>query len=333
MFGKIIGTGSYVPKEIVTNKDLAQYLDTDDTWIRERTGVKSRHISGDNETTADMAVKAAEKALDNSGLLPDEIDLIIVSSVSSNLVLPSTACFVQKAINAKNAFCFDINVACTGFITAYNISQTFINTGLINTALVIGAENLSKITDWSDRKTCILFGDGAGAVVIKKDENAMFETVMFSNGEDGDALTMENPFALRKTNLGKNHQGQFDISFQDIQKTYINMDGGEIFKFAVKKVPECIEALLEKIHMDKDEIDKYLLHQANSRIIEGIAKRSKIPLKKIPLNIEDYGNVSSACIPMLLDKLKGLDEIKAGDKIIMAGFGAGLSYGATYLEF
>ena len=169
--------------------------------------------------------------------------------------------------------------------------------------------------------------------MIKKDENAIFETVMFSNGKNGDALTMENPFALRKTNLGKNHQGQFDISFQDVHKTYINMDGGEIFKFAVKKVPECIEALLEKIHMDKSEIDKYLLHQANSRIIEGIAKRSKIPLKKIPLNIEDYGNVSSACIPMLLDKLHGLDEIKAGDKIIMAGFGAGLSYGATYLEF
>ena len=333
MFGKIIGTGSYVPKKKIVNKDLTKYLDTDDSWIRERTGVKSRHILDDNETTADMAVKAAEKALENSGLLPEGIDLIIVSSVSSNLVLPSTACFVQKKLNAGNAFCFDINVACTGFITAYNISQTFINTGLINTALIIGAEGLSKITDWSDRKTCILFGDGAGAVVIKKDKNALFETVMFSDGKMGDALTMENFLALRKINLGKDINEKMDISLQDIQKTYINMDGGEIFKFAMKKVPECIDALLEKIHMGKDEIGKYVLHQANSRIIEGISKRTKIPLEKIPLNIEDYGNVSSACIPMLLDKLNRLDQIRTGDKIIMAGFGAGLSYGATYLEF
>lgn len=325
MFGKIIGTGSYVPEKKLLNEELAKYVDTSDEWIAERTGIKSRHIMG-QETTADMAALAADRAIENAKIHADEIDMIIVSSVSSNLILPNTACFVQEHIGAKNAFCFDINTACTGFIMAYNIAQSYMNSGLVETALIIGAEGLSRIVDWSDRGTCILFGDGAGAAIIRKDKTAVFETVMKSDGKKGKALTCHNEFANRRRRVVDDEQDNY-------YSTYVEMDGQEIFRFAVKQVPECIHELMSKIEIPTDEIDMFVLHQANLRILQGIAKRLKVPMEKVPVNVSEYGNTSSACIPILLDSLNRNHEIKKGDKIIMSGFGAGVTLSATYMEF
>ena len=309
MFGKIIGTGSYAPDNVVCNNDLKEFFETDDQWIRERTGIKRRHIMTD-ESTSYMACRAAEKAIENAGISCEKIDLIIVSS---------TACIVQDELKATNAMCFDINVACTGFITAYNIAQSYINAGLVETALVIGAEGLSKIVDWTDRTTAILFGDGAGAAIIKKDEKARFETVMHSDGSMGGALTCENSIQYRGIN--------------DSKKTFVSMNGQEVFRFAVRKVPECIEELISKMKIEKSEIDLFLLHQANKRILESIGKRLKVSMDLIPENVSEYGNTSSASIPILLDEMVRDGKIQKGNKIIMAGFGAGLTWSAVYLEF
>lgn len=345
MFGKIIGTGSYIPKRMITNQELTNYIDTSDEWITERTGVKKRHIMG-NETTADMAVEAAKRAVEDAGIETDEIDMIIVSSVSSNVILPNTACYVQDTIGAGNAFCFDINTACTGFIMAYNTVQSYIDSGLVQTALIIGAEGLSNIVDWSDRGTCILFGDGAGAAVIRKDESAVFETVMHADGTKGSALTCDNQFAHRKREIDKlnrryksedrrsaeTEQKCIEKDLVQTENTYVRMNGQEIFRFAVKQVPECIKELMEKKQITADEIDLFVLHQANLRILQGIAKRLKVPMEKIPVNVSEYGNTSSACIPILLDELFRTGQLKEGDKIIMSGFGAGVTLAATYLE-
>ena len=328
MFGKIIGTGSYIPDKTITNDDIAQVVETDDTWIRERTGISERHILTD-ETTADMAVHAAERALASSGLKAEEIDLIIVSTVSSNLMLPSTACFVQEKLGAVNSTCFDVNSACTGFIVAYNTAQAYINSGLIKTALLVGAEGLSKLIDWSDRGSCILFGDGAGAVVIKADSDAKFATVMHADGVGGKSLHMSNMFADRKVDL----DNPCKSTVEDSKKYYINMDGGAVFKFAISQVPKCINELLEKMNMDKEEIDRFVLHQANERIIRSIIKRLRIDGSKVAMNIDRYGNTSSACIPILLDEMYRDGQLERGEKVIMSGFGAGLTWAATYMEF
>lgn len=326
MFGKIIGTGAYAPKKILKNDDLAQFVDTNDEWIKERTGVEKRHVMED-ETTADMAVKAAMRAVKAAGIHPEEIDMIIVSTVSSNLILPNTACFVQEQIGAVNAICFDINTACTGFIMAYNTVQSYMNMGLVNTALIIGAEGLSRIVDWSDRTTCILFGDGAGAAVLRKDESAVFDTVMHADGTKGKALTCENGYANRNRLFDKTEVDQS----QD--NTYVSMDGQEVFRFAVKQIPICIQELLDKMNKTEADIDLFVLHQANKRIVQGIAKRIGTVEEKVPMNLMNYGNTSSACIPILLDELVKTDRIKKGDRVIMSGFGAGLTWAATYMEF
>lgn len=329
MFGKIIGTGSYVPEKIMTNNDLSQFVETNDEWIRERTGVEERRVM-QNETTADMAVKAAEGAIASAGISAEEIDMIIVSTVSSNLILPNTACFVQKAIGAANATCFDVNTACTGFLTAYNTVQCYINTGLVETALIIGAEGLSQIVNWSDKGTCILFGDGAGAAVIKKDETAVFDTVMHANGSKGNALTCENGYALRKRLFDeKNNENEKE----DRDLTYVDMDGHEVFRFAVKQVPMCINELMKKRNITEKDVDLFVLHQANKRIIESVAKRIGTTMDKVPMNIMKYGNTSSACIPILLDELVKENKIKSGDRVVMSGFGAGLTWAATYMDF
>ena len=313
MFGKIIGTGSYVPANVVTNDDLAQVVETNDEWIRERTGIKSRHIMSD-ETTTDMACKAAANAIAMAGIDPKELELIIVSTVSADVILPNTACMVQRALGAKNAMCFDVNTACTGFITAYNTAQSYIHAGIVSTALVIGAEGLSRIIDWTDRGSCILFGDGAGAAVIRRDETAVFETVMHADGEGGSALTLKSPF--------------FNDLFE--KQGYVQMDGGEIFKFAVREVPGCIQELMDKMGKTSDEIDYFLLHQANARILRSIAKKLKIDEGKLPMNIATKGNTSSACIPILLDELVRAGRLESGARIIMSGFGGGLTWASTY---
>lgn len=337
MFGKIIGTGAYVPERTITNDELSKFVETNNEWITERTGIHMRHIMKD-ETTADMAADAAQKAMEDAQIEPDEIDMIIVSSVSSNLILPNTACYVQEKIGAINAVCFDLNTACTGFIMAYNTVQSYINAGLIETALIIGAEGLSKLVDWEDRGTCILFGDGAGAAVVRKNENAVFETVMHADGGKGNALTCNQQYAGRKTIFDKEkNKAEKDLKEEfykaERKNTYIQMDGQEIFRFAIKKVPRCIGELMTKMHITEKDVDLFLLHQANGRILQAVAKKIGTSMDKVPVNITEHGNTSSACIPILLDEIKKEGRIKPGDRVVMSGFGAGLTWAAAYLQF
>lgn len=307
MIGKICGTGSYVPEEYLDNDDLSQMVDTSDEWIRERTGIGKRHIAKE-ETTVSMAVKAAKKALESAGVQPAEIDLLIVSTISSNVILPCTACEVQKEIQAIHATCFDLNAACTGFLFAYNTAQAYIANGMSKNALVIGAESLSNLVDWEDRGTCILFGDGAGAAVLRAESGEMYAAVTHSDGEKGDALTCD---------MG----------------AFMKMDGQEVFKFAVRQVPACITEVLQKNNLSVDDIDYFILHQANRRIVEAVARRMKVDVEKFPMNLQEYGNTSSASIPLLLDELSRQGKLKKGQKLIFAGFGAGLSWGASILEW
>lgn len=307
MIGKICGTGSYVPSEYLDNDDLSQMVDTSDEWIRERTGIVKRHIAKE-ETTVSMAAKAAKKALELAGVQPEEIDLLLVSTISSNVILPCTACEVQKEIHAVHATCFDLNAACTGFLFAYNTAQAYIANGMSKNALVIGAESLSNLVDWEDRGTCILFGDGAGAAVLRAESGEMYAAVTHSDGEKGDALTCD---------MG----------------AFMKMDGQEVFKFAVRQVPAGISEVLQKNGLSVDDIDYFILHQANRRIVEAVAKRMKVEIEKFPMNLQEYGNTSSASIPLLLDELNRQGKLKKGQKLIFAGFGAGLSWGASILEW
>lgn len=319
MFVKIKGTGSCLPEKVLDNAAISQLVDTNDEWIQSRTGIKSRHIVG-KETAVSMAAVAAEKALEDAGITAEEIDLLIVSSVSSEQLLPCTACSVQKELGAVNAAAFDLNAACSGFIVAYQMAAGQIKAGLSKKALLIGVECLSNIVNWKDRGTCILFGDGAGAAVISAEEEGNIEipSVLHSDGNRGEVLTCKNPTGERK-----------DESLEG----YVAMDGREIYKFAVRQVPAVIDEILEKAEKSVEEIDLFVLHQANRRIVEAIAKRLKQPIEKFPMDMMQNGNMSSASIPVLLDELKQEGKLQPGMKIIVAGFGAGLTWGGMYLEW
>lgn len=321
MIGKVCGTGSCVPAEVWDNQRLAEMVETSDEWIRERTGVARRHIARGEETTVYLASKASMDALENAGMKPEEVELIIAATISPDQIMPSTACEIQKNIGAVNATCFDLNAACTGFLFALNTAQAYLSQGIYKTALIVGAETLSNLTNWKDRSTCILFGDGAGAAVLKAEETGIFAQVTHSDGEKGGVLTCTS----RNRIDYENHAAA--------PETYMQMDGKEVFKFAVSKVPEAIDELLEKAQMDVQQIDHFLLHQANERIIRSVAKRLKQSIDKFPINMEEYGNTSSASIPILLDNLNRAGALEKGDKIIISGFGAGLSYGASLIEW
>lgn len=326
MIGKITGTGSYIPKKTLHNNDLATMVETNDEWIRERTGIVKRHVIED-ETTVSMAVEAAKRALENAGIKAEEIDFILVSTISSNVILPSTACEVQKEIGAVNATCFDLAAACTGFLFAYNTAQSYIATGIAKKVLIVGVESLSNIIDWTDRGTCILFGDGAGAAVVEAKEQAADARysfppmVMHSDGASGAALTCES-----------RHQKKWTA--EELGKVgFVGMNGQDVFRFAVKQVPKSIQELMEMADLTLEEIDLFILHQANARIVEGVARRLKLDSGLFPMNLMEYGNTSSASIPILLDELNRNGTLQKGMKLVMAGFGAGLSWGATYLEW
>ncbi|HIZ80068.1 MAG TPA: ketoacyl-ACP synthase III [Candidatus Lachnoclostridium stercorigallinarum] len=317
---RILGTGSYVPERIVTNDDLAQIVETSDEWISTRTGIRERRIS-QGEGTSFMAAEAAKKALEQSGIKPEELDLILLGTSTPDNCFPSGACEVQGAVGASGAVAFDISAACSGFIFALNTAQAFFESGIYKTALVIGCDVLSKIVDWEDRSTCVLFGDGAGAVVVQAEEGKGFRMVMGSDGSRASSMecpsrTNDNFLTGRKPEAG-----------------FTTMDGQEIFRFAVKKVPECAEELLEKNGVDREEIKYFVLHQANYRIVEAIAKRMRLPIERFPMNIDRYGNTSGATIPILLDELNREGKLSRGDKIALAGFGAGLTWGAALLEW
>ncbi|WP_461206991.1 beta-ketoacyl-ACP synthase III [Clostridium sp. DL1XJH146] len=319
---KIISTGSYVPENIMTNKDLSKIVETSDEWITDRTGIKERRISI-NETTSMLAIKAAIDALNNSNIKSKEIDLIIVATATPDYFFPSTACLVQKEIGAIKATCFDLSAACTGFIFALNTATQFLKTGQFETALIIGAETLSKVVDWEDRKTCVLFADGAGAVLLKRSEKqGIISAYTGSDGNGYKNLTLP-AIAHRNTFL------------KEVEKkeSYISMNGGEIYKFAVRIIAECIQKLLEKENILIDEIKFILPHQANLKIIEASAKKLKIDKDRFFVNLDNYGNTSGASIPLALDEMVRNNLLNDGDLIILVGFGAGLTYGAQLIRW
>lgn len=320
MAAKIIGTGSYLPKEVVSNEYLSTIVDTSDDWISTRTGIRERRISK-TESTSKLATFAALNAIENAGIDPLEIDLIIVATMSGDYYLPSTACVVQSEIKASNALCFDISAACTGFVFAFSAAEAYIKSGLFKTALVIGSDMNSKLLDWTDRSTCVLFGDGAGAVVIKDDKEAVTHFVMGSDGSKGEMLICKNRSQI---NLFDKEEEKID---------FIKMNGGEVFKFAVKKVPETIEQLLKLSGDNIENVKYFILHQANRRIIQSIAKKLNVDEEKFPINLDRYGNTSAASIPILLDELNQEGKLNRGDKLVLSGFGGGLTWGSILLEW
>ncbi len=320
MRAKIIGTGSCLPTKVATNDDLSALMDTSDEWIQSRTGIRERRlVSSESETTLSMAAQAGKAALTDSGLQPEEIDLIIVATVSSDFVTPSTACMVQKELGAVCAAAFDINAACSGFLFALNTADAYFQSGIYQTALIIGVETLSKIIDWTDRSTCVLFGDGAGAAVLRASEQGIIASLQGSNGAGGHVLMCKN--------RGNNNP----YISTDACLDYLYMDGQEVFKFAVKKETECIHALLAQAGLMPEDIDWYLLHQANQRIIASIARKLKLSLAKFPSNVDHCGNPSAASIPILLDEVHKAGKLKDGDLLLLSGFGAGLTWGAALL--
>ena len=320
MTSKVIGTGSYVPERVVTNEDLAKVVDTNDEWIVTRTGIHERRIAMD-EGTSFMAAEASRRALADAGINASELDLIVLATSSSDHCFPSTACEVQAEIGAKNAVAFDISAACSGFEFALSTAHAFLASGTYRTALIVGADCLSKLTDWTDRGTCVLFGDGAGAAVIQAGETGVIHMVMGSDGARGQVLTCT---ARTDGNVFNGKTPEFG---------YIQMDGQEVFKFAVRKVPESVMELLQRTGTKKEDIKYYVLHQANERIIEAAARRLKEPMEKFPMTIGQFGNTSTASIPLLLDDMIRKDMLKRGDKIIMSGFGAGMTWGAVLMEW
>lgn len=309
MFARIAGTGSFIPPKIITNDQIAQRVDTSDDWIMSRTGVKTRHVV-ENETAVSMAVESANRALENAGIEANELDMIIATTVSAEKNLPCVACDVQALIGAEHAICFDVNAACAGFITAYQLADAQIQAGFAKKILLVATESLSHIVDWDDRGTCILFGDGAGAtvVIVEEGANTSGHVILHADGNRGHVLTNND-------------------------KGFVQMDGKEVYKFAVREVPNVIHDVLIQENLEAKDIDLFVLHQANARIIETVAKRLKISMDHFPCNVDQYGNMSSATIPVLLDELNRSGRLKKGIKLILAGFGAGLTWGGMYLEW
>ena len=319
---KMIGFGLYTPKNLVENERLQEFLETSDEWIRTRTGIERRYISLD-ENTSDLAVEASKKALNQAGLSAEDIDLIILATVTPDNFTPSTACIVQDKLGAKNAWAFDINAACTGFIYALKLGKSLIRSGEAKNALIIGAETLSKALNWEDRGSCVLFGDGAGATVLTStEEDCGIKCVnVKSDGSKGDSLVIQglplnSPFKDRK----------------EVSENYINMNGREIFKFATKVMEESIVEILEKENIKIEEIDAIIPHQANLRIIDYVGKRLGIPREKFVTNLQNYGNTSGASIPIALCEAIDDGKVKRGDNIIMVGFGGGLTWGAALIK-
>ncbi len=326
---RITGTGSALPEKIVTNFDLEKLVETSDEWIQKRTGIAERRIS-DGETVSTLAADACRKALEMAGKNAGEVDLILVATCSPELLLPCCACQVQDLIGASNAVAFDLNAACSGFLFALNTAYAYLHTGIYKNALIVGSEVLSKLVDWKDRGTCILFGDGAGAAFVE----ASTEEIVRGNGRKAGMECMLQGSDGAKgmvLSCAERAVNNAFISEKQTGNPYIYMDGQEVYKFATKQVPACIQEALDKAGLMVEEVDWFMLHQANVRIIESVAKRLKADIAKFPMNIHKIGNMSSATIPVLLDEWNRSGRIKEGDRMVLSGFGAGLTYGASIL--
>lgn len=322
MMTRIIGTGSALPEAVLTNDDMSALVDTSDEWIASRTGIRTRHLAG-KENTVSMASEAARRAMENAGARPEEIDLIIVATCSADNFFPNTACSVQKELGIPcTTAAFDMNVACAGFVYALHTVHAYFLAGIYRKALIVGVEAISRLIDWTDRSTCVLFGDGAGAAVVEpSEEGGVICISQHADGSLGDALLCEN------------REIENPVSQKEAQLSYIKMNGQAVFKFAVTRVPECIREVLDQGNVDISEVSLFLMHQANERILQSVAKRLKVDMSKFPMNLQKYGNTSAASLPILLDEVAREGLIKRGDYVVLSGFGAGLTWGATLMKW
>ncbi len=322
----ITGCGSFAPSKLLTNDELAAMVDTSDEWITTRTGIKVRHVTTDDESTAHLATEAGRRALDYARVEAKDLDLIIVATITPEMPFPSTACFVQEALGAKNAWVFDLAAACSGFVYGLHIVQQFMENGRINKALVIGAETLTKITNWKDRSSCILFGDGAGAVVLER-KNDGSRGIMYSTlGADGEYWEALNCKAYGSRHPAKN-------PLEDPDMVLMQIKGREVYQQAVRRIVDSVANCLAHSHLTVDDITMVVSHQMNARIIESAAKRLGLPDEKVFVNISQYGNTSAASVPIAFDECVRAGRLKKGDIFIFVAFGAGVTWGANVIEF
>ncbi len=322
---QIVGTGSAVPEKILTNFDLEKMVDTSDEWIRVRTGIERRHIADDKTTSATMAFEAAQKALKDAGIKPEAIDHILIATVTPDMPFPATGCIVQERLGATKAAAMDLNAGCSGFIYALSLADALIRSGNGENILAIGVETLSKITDWTDRNTCVLFGDGAGAAVVtptEEKEKGLIATYTRSDGSMGKLLMLPGGGSQNPTSLHTVEQ----------RMHFVKMNGRDLFRPAILSMVEAAVSVLEKAGLNSEQIDLLIPHQANRRIIDAVAKKLKLPREKVYVNLDEYGNTSAASIPIALDEAKRKGVLKTDDLVLMVAFGAGLTWGAALLR-
>lgn len=320
-YSRIIGTGGFLPEKILTNADLEKMVDTSDEWIFDRTGIRKRHVAVDGQTTCDLAEAAARRAMDAAGIEATSLDLIIVATTTPDRIFPSTACLLQERLGVHGCPAFDVQAVCTGFIYALTIADKFIRTGAARRALVIGAETLSRITDWTDRRTCVLFGDGAGAVILEaSEEPGVLSTHLHADGQYKDLLTV--PAGVSQ-------------GYDKVQggTAYMTMEGNEVFKVAVNTLGEIVDETLAANKLEKSDIDWLVPHQANIRIIAATAKKLKMPMERVIVTVEDHGNTSAASVPLALDVAVRDGRIKRGDTLLLEAFGGGFTWGSALVRY
>jgi len=321
MFSRIIGTGSYLPEKVLTNQDLEKIVDTTDAWIQERTGIKERHIAEDGQTTCDLAEQAALNAIEASGKSPEDIDLIVVATTTPDKVFPSVACLLQQRLNIHGCAAFDVQAVCTGFVYALGVADNFVKSGSAKCALVVGAETISRIIDWSDRNTCVLFGDGAGAVVIEaSEEPGILSTHLHADGQYEELLHVP---------AGVSHNPELFAA----GGAYMQMRGNEVFKMAVNTLGKIVDETLEANNLDKSDVDWLIPHQANIRIINATARKLKMPMDHVVVTVAEHGNTSAASVPLALDAAVRAGKINRGETLLMEAFGGGFTWGSVLAKY
>ena len=321
IYSKIIGTGSYLPEQILTNSDLEKIVDTTDEWIRSRTGIKKRHLAREDETTCDLAEKASKAAIKMAGKKESDIDLIIVATTTPDVIFPSTACLLQQRLNIHGCPAFDLQAVCTGFVYALHVADLFIKSGNSKCALVVGSETMSRIIDWEDRNTCVLFGDGAGAVMLEKSSTpGILSTHIHADGAYQELLSV--PAGI---------SSNYDLVKSN--KAFIKMQGNEVFKVAVNTLGDIVDETLKANSMKNTEIDWLVPHQANTRIISAMAKKLDMPMERVVITVDQHGNTSAASIPLALDVAVNDGRIKNNDKLLLPAFGGGFTWGSVLLQY
>ncbi len=322
IYSRIAGTGSYLPEKVLTNDDLSKLVDTSDEWIASRTGIRQRHIAAEGETTSDLSYQAAVRAMEAAGVDASELDLIVLGTTTPDIIFPSTACLVQHRLGANGCPAFDVNAACSGFIYALSIADQFIRSGSAKTVLVIGAETLTRMLDWTDRDTCVLFGDGAGAVVLKADSEAgILSTHLHADG--GKKELLYNPVGVSVGFKPGEHNAGVRVM----------MSGNEVFKHAVKALDAVVEETLEANGLDRSEIDWLIPHQANLRIIELTARRLDMPMERVIVTVDKHGNTSSGSVPLALDEAVRSGRVQRGQLLLLEAFGGGFTWGSALLRY